>query len=97
MSEAPSQIILLALLLASFYLLVLRPQGKRVKAAKELRESLRPGDRVMTTSGMHGRLVAVDGDVAVLEIAPGVQVRWALGAIGQIVEPQARSSEAPPA
>ena len=86
MSQAPQQIILLALLLASFYLLVLRPQSKRVKAARELRASLRPGDRVMTTSGLQGRLVALEDEVAVLEIAPGVQVRWALGAIGQVLD-----------
>lgn len=91
MQQAPSQIILLALLLLSFYLLVLRPQRNRVKAAQQLRERMRPGDLVMTTSGMHGRLVAVEDDVAVLEIAPGVQARWALGAIGTLLE-----SSAPP-
>ena len=87
MSQGASQIILLLLLLTSFYFLVLRPQQKRVKAAQQVREQLRPGLRVMTTSGLQATLVAVEDDVAVLEVAPGVQVRWALGAVGTILEP----------
>ncbi|MDP9497347.1 MAG: preprotein translocase subunit YajC [Actinomycetota bacterium] len=87
MPQGASQIILLVLLLSSFYFMVLRPQQKRLKAAQAVREQLRPGLRVMTTSGLQATLVAVENDVAVLEVAPGVQVRWAIGAVGTILDP----------
>ena len=45
---------------------------KRVAAAtKQMHESLVPGARVMTTSGLHGTVTAIADDTIELEIAPG--------------------------
>jgi preprotein translocase subunit YajC len=50
-----------------------------------VQESVRPGMRVMTTSGIYGVVIAIEEPaVVVLEIAPGVQTRWARQAIAQV-------------
>ena len=38
--------------------------------------SLTVGDEVMTSSGLYGRIVALDDSIATLEVAPGVNVRY---------------------
>lgn len=50
-----------------------------------MQNSLRPGVRVMTTSGMYATVVAVDDDGVVLEIAPGVEARFVKQAVMQVV------------
>ncbi len=93
-SEGATQLILLVGLVAVFYFLVLRPQRQRLRAAQQLRAALAPGDRIMTTSGLYAALVSLDGDVATLEIAPGVRVAWATAAIARILEPSGTATSA---
>jgi preprotein translocase subunit YajC len=47
-----------------------------MQATIDLQESLRPGDRVHTTSGMEATIVAITDDTVDLEIAPGVVTTW---------------------
>jgi preprotein translocase subunit YajC len=68
-----------------FYLLLIRPQNKRRREQLQMQSSLRPGARVLTTSGMYAEVVSVDDDGVVLEIAPGVQARFVKQAIMNVV------------
>ncbi len=67
----------------AFYLLLWKPQQRRIAAVRELQARLREGDDVMTTSGIYGRIVELADDRVRLEIAPGTVVTIARGAIGQ--------------
>ena len=68
-----------------FWLLLIRPASRRQKELRRMQSSLDVGDEVMLTSGIFGRLVAVeDGNIHV-EIADGVTVKAARGAIGSVV------------
>ena len=71
----PANLILFAvpLLLIAF---MFTSQRKRQRAFLQQQEALAVGQDVVTTSGLHGRIVTIDQSVAVLEIAPGTQVRW---------------------
>ena len=72
-----------ALILLTFYVLLWRPQQRRMTAVRTLQSALREGDEVMTTSGIYGRITEL-GDVdAQLEIAPNTVIRVARGAIGE--------------
>ncbi|GAA4530938.1 preprotein translocase subunit YajC [Nonomuraea sp. C10] len=82
MSIAP-----LILLVVVFYFLLIRPQRKRQQEAIQMQNSLTPGTRVMTTTGLFGTVVAVDNEDVVLEIAPNIETRWVKAAIGRIVTP----------
>lgn len=81
-----SLLLYFALLAVAFYLLILRPQQQRQKQQRELMSALKPGDRVMTVSGIFGTIVSLDADTAMLRIAEGVEIEVARGAISQIVE-----------
>ncbi|TDE59307.1 preprotein translocase subunit YajC [Nonomuraea mesophila] len=77
----------LILLVVVFYFLLIRPQRKRQQEAVKMQNSLTPGTRVMTTTGLFGTVVTVDNEDVVLEVAPGVETRWVKAAIGRVVTP----------
>jgi preprotein translocase subunit YajC len=82
-----------ALILVAFYLLILRPQRARAKMAQQMKARLAPGVSVLTTSGIHATVSAVEDDVVVLEIAPGVDVRFANAAIGRVLTDDSTDTE----
>lgn len=57
--------------MAVFYLLILRPQRKRMKAQQELTSALELGDRVQTIGGIQGVIRALDDDSVVIEVEQG--------------------------
>jgi preprotein translocase subunit YajC len=73
------------LLLLFAYLVLIRPARRRAKETQLLQTALSPGDEVMLTSGIFGRLVSVLDDRFTIEISPGVVVTVHRGAIGKIV------------
>jgi len=77
----------LILLIVVFYFLLIRPQRKRQQEHLRMQESLTPGTRVMTTTGLFGTVVAVEDDEMVLEVAPGVETRWLKAAVGKVITP----------
>ncbi|MDE0211915.1 MAG: preprotein translocase subunit YajC, partial [Boseongicola sp.] len=64
------------LIFAIFYLLLIRPQRKKMKEHQAMVAALRRGDQVVTQGGVVGKVTKVreDGEVEV-EIADGVHVR----------------------
>jgi preprotein translocase subunit YajC len=80
-----------ALILVAFYFLIIRPQRTRARQAAELQNRLVPGVEIMTTAGMFARVAEVHDDGVVLEVSPGVLVRFAKAAVGRIVD--AKDSE----
>ncbi|WP_289009602.1 preprotein translocase subunit YajC [uncultured Thermomonospora sp.] len=87
-------LILLLAIPVVFYLLLIRPQNKRRREQMQMLNSLRPGVRVMTTSGMFADVVAVDDDGVVLEIAPGVEARFVKQAVMNVVSDDAADGDA---
>ena len=67
----------------AFYLLLWRPQQRRMAEARSLQSALAAGDEVMTTSGIFGRVVRLGDDDLELEIAPGTVIRCARGAVAR--------------
>ena len=80
------QLLFFALLVFGLYVLAIRPQRARARALAQVRASLEPGRRVMTTAGIHATVAAVEAGVVVLEIAPGVRVRFADAAVVRILD-----------
>jgi preprotein translocase subunit YajC len=58
-----------------FYLLMIRPQQKRVKEHQAAIAAVRKGDEVVTGGGIRGKVTKVSEDEAEVEIASGVRVR----------------------
>jgi preprotein translocase subunit YajC len=78
-------IIYLLILVAAFFVLIVVPQRRQAAAHRALVASLEVGNEVMTTSGIFGTITELDDTIAKLEIAPGVTIRIARGAISQRV------------
>src|SRR6476646_1554090 len=69
------------------WMVVIMPQQRRVPAHQTLVRQLSEGDEVMTTSGIFGTITSIDGDMLRLEVAPGVELRVAKGAIARRMGP----------
>lgn len=67
------------------YVVLFLPQQRRAKAQRELLSSLEVGDQVQLTSGLYGFIEEIHGDVIWLEIADGVEVKVARGAVAEKV------------
>jgi preprotein translocase subunit YajC len=68
-------VIMLVVMFAIFYFLLIRPQQKRAKQHKELIESLKVGDSVVTAGGIHGKVAAIQEGSVMLEVATGVKIK----------------------
>jgi preprotein translocase subunit YajC len=99
---ALSSLLFFLVLLVGLYLLLIRPQRQRAKQLAAVRSNVAVGAQVITTAGLHARVVEVADDATVLlEIAPGVNARFLSQAIVRVVdEPsteQADDDTTPPA
>ncbi len=74
----------LILMFAIFYFLLIRPQQKKAKEHKNMIASIKQGDRVVTSGGLHGRITGLKDDVVTLEIAPKVRVNVSRGSIAGV-------------
>ena len=84
--SAFAQFVPLILIFVIMYLLLIRPQQKKVKEHKAMVEALRRGDQVVTQGGIIGQVSKVkeDGEIE-LEIAEGVKVRLVKATVAQVV------------
>ena len=81
-------IVILAIVFLALIMFNRRSRDRASRADATRRERLRPGTEVMTTSGLYATVVAVESerDTAVLSIAPGVEVTWAIAALREANE-----------
>jgi preprotein translocase subunit YajC len=86
-SSSYTFLLLIALVFIGFYFLMIRPQRRRQQQAQQQQRTLTPGARVRTTAGMYATVSAVDGDDVILEVAPGVDVRYVRRAVTEIISP----------
>jgi preprotein translocase subunit YajC len=69
-----------------FYLLLIMPMRKRQKKHQEMLKAITKGDRVVTTGGIFGTVVAVEEDVVQLRVAENVKLQVALSAIAGLAK-----------
>jgi preprotein translocase subunit YajC len=79
--------ILIVLVFVGFYFLMIRPQRRRQQKVAQQQKTVSPGALVRTTAGMYATVIEVDGDDVVLEVAPGVEVRYLKRAVMEVIEP----------
>jgi preprotein translocase subunit YajC len=91
-SELASLLPLVAIALL-FWLLIIRPASRRQKDQARMQSALNLGDRVMLTSGIFGTVTELADDRLEVEIAPGVVITVARGAIGSVVPAERPENE----
>jgi preprotein translocase subunit YajC len=77
--------VMMIAIFAIFYLLIIMPQRKKQKKHLELVENLKPGDDIITTAGIFGKVVSVQKDRIELKIAANVQIKITKSAVGVIL------------
>jgi preprotein translocase subunit YajC len=84
---SPSFLFIIVLVFIGFYFLMIRPQRRRQQQVQQQQKTVEPGARVRTTAGMYATVIEVDGDDVVLEVAPGIDVRYLRRSIMEVITP----------
>lgn len=82
-----------------FYFLLIRPQQKQRKQLQLLIKNLKTGDRVVTSSGIHGLIANVKETTFLLKVADNVKIeidKSAVVGVEKTAEPKPAASEAKP-
>jgi len=79
-------LLMLVALVAVFYFMIIRPENKRKKAAEELRNNLKKGDKLTTIGGIVGTIVQVNDDTIIIETSEDrvrIEItKWAVSTTG---------------
>jgi preprotein translocase subunit YajC len=70
-----SPLFMFVIIIAIMYFMMIRPQRKRQKEIENFRKGLQPGQDVVTSGGIYGKIKEVNNGVVVLEVAKGVDIR----------------------
>lgn len=64
------------LIVVVFYFFMIRPQMRKAKEHKKYIEELKVNDKVVTTAGIHGRILEVADKTILLDVGSGVKLRF---------------------
>lgn len=75
-------LVIWGIVIAALYFIMIRPQRKKAKEEKQMRENLQVGDEVVTIGGIYGRVISLKEDTMVIESKSDhskiTVARWAL-------------------
>jgi preprotein translocase subunit YajC len=83
--QGMQSILMLGLMVLVFYFFMIRPQMKKQKDLKKFREALKPGDKIVSIGGIHGKILEVT-DSTVLVQSEGTKLRLEKSAVSQAME-----------
>lgn len=74
--QSPAQMfIMLALIIVVFYFFMIRPQMKRQKELRNFRDSLKKGDKIITTGGIYGKIAAINENIVTIDVGNEVTIK----------------------
>jgi preprotein translocase subunit YajC len=69
-----------------FYFLLFLPMQKQKKAQKKMLEDLKTGDLVLTTGGLIGSIISIDGDAVIVRVKPdNLKLQFARSAVSSLI------------
>ena len=80
----------LLLIFLIFYMLMIRPQSKRMKEHQATIAAVKKGDEVVTGGGIRGRVTKVTDDEVEVEIAPSTRVKIVKSTLTHVVKPNTK-------
>ena len=83
-AQAPStlfNLLPIALIFLVFYFVLFAPMRRREKKHREMLAAVKPGDKVITSGGIHGTVTGIDGDIVQVRIADQVKIQVERNAI----------------
>jgi preprotein translocase subunit YajC len=94
--QLSTTIITFGLVFLIFYFLIIRPQNKKQKEARQMLANLKKGDRVVTIGGIRGTVQAVRDDAVVLKVDDNVKIEFNKAAVAGVLnsaKPEASKQE----
>jgi preprotein translocase subunit YajC len=88
-------LLFIVVIFGAVYLLFIRPRQQKMRQQQTAGRQLSVGDLVVTAGGIQGRLVAMDADVAEVEVAPGVVMTFLRRAVNPRPDAPAASAKEP--
>jgi preprotein translocase subunit YajC len=85
MTGLVSSLLPFVLIILVFYFLILRPQQRKQKARQRLLDSVKKGDKVITSGGIHGTVEGVEDKTVLVKISDNTKVKMERSAISAIV------------
>lgn len=79
------------LVMGIFYLLLIMPQQKKQRKLQEMISALKAGDKVITSGGIYGTVVGLEGNTVQLRIADQVKIKVSRAAIAGL-QPESKES-----
>jgi preprotein translocase subunit YajC len=89
-----TQVAFFAAIFAIFYFLLIRPQQQQKRETERMRASLKKGDRVVTTGGLHGTVLTVNDQTVVLRVSDQVKLEFDRSAVGRVMDASADRKDA---
>jgi len=83
----------MVLIIVVFYFFMIRPQMKKQKDHKKYIEELGVNSKIVTTAGIHGRIVEVSDTTFLVDVGSGVRIRFDKSAIALDASKAANATE----
>ncbi len=90
----PTPIVYMICIFAIFYFLAIRPQSQRQKQLDAMIKSVKTGDRIVTSSGIHGMVSNVKETTLIVKIADNVKIELDKSSVGSVKRDDADSPSA---
>lgn len=87
-------LITLGLIFLVFYFLLIRPQQKQQQQLQQMRNSLRTGEKIMTSGGIFGTIESISQDSVTVKVADKVKIEVAKSAVAGLREGTKKSKKA---
>lgn len=82
------QLVFFVVLLAAFYVLIIRPYKAKAQAHESMVATLKVGDKVVTIGGIHGTIKGMLENTVEIEVAPETVLTFNKSAVGAVVTPE---------
>src|SRR5688500_17525027 len=87
-------ILIMAAICGIFYFILIRPQQKKEQDKEVMRANLKKNDEIVTSGGLHGRVVDLKGALIWVEVAPNVRVKMERHAVEAVPSKTAEPAKA---
>ena len=85
-------LVLIVVFIAVIYFLMIRPQKKRDKETREMRDALKPGDEILTIGGIKGKIVRIKDDTVTIAVGSDkVKLEFVKTAIGTVLNKDSKA------
>jgi len=82
-----STLIMFGAIFAIFYFMIIRPQQKKQKEKEAMLNSLKKGDKIVTTGGMYGTIAGIDDKTVLIDVGNNIKIKFDRSAINVLAQP----------